>query len=301
MRKIPIRGQRYFPHLQTSYFARFSQFIFRNKKKGILIVFSGFCYFYRIELFENINKNWINFLSSINQKVNEVGGHSKRVLRDSIVETLKTKEVENGGVDYLLVLLKDKATIDQVIELLLHSIKSPQFIEEAKILGKGIVKDASIDKPVEDALTKMFARIFTTREIKEESKELVMHVLSQYEIKDQLIELIKMAFEEESVANAMRELLSRAFYQLLSKKETIEHMQVLLFNVLRSVEEKGDGSFSEMVIEKLVNESGLARKRDDSSINLPGMEETESLGLESMFNKALKTRYDKDGKPHFYI
>lgn len=173
---------------------------------------------------------------------------AKDVLKDVVVSTLRTQPVEAGGVEYLLTLLKDKQVIDQLLTTLLKAIKSESFIDQAKVLGKDVVKSATADKEVEEALTQLFVRIFKTPEIKTEAKELVVHVVEQEEVKENMIRLVQVAFADDRVVDAMRDMLTKSFYQLLSRPETAAHFQNLMLNVVKSLDDqKNNGPLNQLI------------------------------------------------------
>jgi hypothetical protein len=173
---------------------------------------------------------------------------SKEVLKDVVVSTLRTQPVESGGVEYLLTLLKDKQVVDQLLSTLLTAIKSDSFIDQAKVLGKDIVKNATGDKEVEDALTNLFVRIFKTPEIKTEAKDLVVHVVEQEEVRENLIKLVQVAFADNRVVDGMRDMLTHSFYQLLNQPETADHFQQLMLNVVQSLDkQKNNGPLNQLI------------------------------------------------------
>ena len=60
-------------------------------------------------------------------------------LNRNIVETLKEKEVREGGVEYLNQIIRQKLVIDAILDVLLYCIKDKEFIDEAIDLGNNIL------------------------------------------------------------------------------------------------------------------------------------------------------------------
>lgn len=262
--------------------------MYRHKYKLLLFCSPFVFYMYQQKFLEGYNQLSNVIKSKINTQIENAHSETKTILKDTIVETLKHDEVASQGVDYLLILLKDKTTIDQILSVLIQSIKAPEFIDEAKILGKEIVKDAAIDKEVENSLTKLFVRIFKTEEIKNEGKNLLLHIISQNETKEELVQLIEKAFTDDRLTQSMKELLKKAFFELFTEQETIEAVRFLLINVLKSFVIKGNKGFSDLIIDRILTDSKQDPKIKQGFADFDEKLKKPEKDLDLIFNRLIK-------------
>lgn len=205
----------------------------------------------------------------------------KTFLKESLAGTFKDDQIKKEGVVYLEKLLKEKPVIDQVLNILLKSIKDETFVEESKVLGKKIVLALTNDKEVENSLVQMFARIFKRDEIKNEAAELVKFVFNQPDTKDELVDLMVKAFGTEKINDALQNALASAFYDILMDKETNHRMKIFIYNFLESGKDQNNkDSILDLIIQKLMSKTDTDEHKGD---------------LDKFFNN-LNKRFNEDGK-----
>jgi hypothetical protein len=87
------------------------------------------------EIYEEIQTQNYRFQNQ-DYKQSSIEKNLRMYLNRNIVETLKEKEVREGGVEYLNQIIRQKLVIDAILDVLLFCIKDDEFIDEAKNLGR---------------------------------------------------------------------------------------------------------------------------------------------------------------------
>ena len=188
----------------------------------------------------------------------------KNFLKQALVGTFRDSDIKQEGVGYLEKVIKEKPVVDQVLEVLLKSIKDEHFIDEAKVLGKEVTMSLINDKEVEKNIVDMFVRVFKEDDIKVEATNLLIHIVNQEEVKKELIRLISDSFADEKVAGALREALASSFYDILTDQETTQHFKLFMYNFLTS--EQGydiNNSILDLLVQKLTKKADTKAKQSD--------------------------------------
>lgn len=188
----------------------------------------------------------------------------KDFLKQALVGTFRDSSIKKEGVDYLERVVKEKPVVDQVLEILLKSIKDEGFVDEAKVLGKNIALTLINDKEVEKNVVDMFVRIFKEPEIKNEATELLIYVMHQEEIKKELIRLVSESFADKRVTEALKDALASSFYDILTDQETSQRLKLFMYNFLTS--EQGyniNNSILDLLVQKLTKKAETKTKQND--------------------------------------
>ncbi len=239
---------------------------FRNHKKKLFLVGCGFgMYFSRDNIGQRLNRLKSYSLDSLDEflKEGEVFDRKfKNFLKQSLKGTFKDDHVKREGVVYLEKLLKDKKIVDNLLKLLLKTIKEDSFVEEGKILGKKITISAVNDQNVQKELIKLFQRIFNDPEIKFEAAELLKGVFKEPDVTKEVINIFASAFENPKIQSAMKGVLATAFYDILSDKETAERVKIFLYNFFKSNEGHDKNSILDLVLSKLTHKKQEQSQKD---------------------------------------
>eukprot|EP01017_Pseudomicrothorax_dubius_P010008 TRINITY_DN13521_c0_g1_i2.p1 TRINITY_DN13521_c0_g1~~TRINITY_DN13521_c0_g1_i2.p1 ORF type:complete len:315 (+),score=62.03 TRINITY_DN13521_c0_g1_i2:261-1205(+) len=113
-------------------------------------------------------------------------------LKQSIDGVLKDEGIRHEAVHFVDRVFRDDTVIKAVLDVLLHSVKEPRFVEGGIKLGRTVV-----DNFLQDEV------------FKQDVAHLMVEILQDPEVKGEMVDLLKWAFTQEPIENAAADLLQR--------------------------------------------------------------------------------------------
>ena len=127
----------------------------------------GLIFFYPLyhdKLFRIINYYSIIVNTKIEEKLSKekpITQVGQGFLKHFVVNALKDEYVKEGGLVYVQDLIKDKRIIDASVQMLLKSVKEPNFLKMVKIEAKDLGLDLLKDKDIQQDANSFLRVIFT--------------------------------------------------------------------------------------------------------------------------------------------